>query len=46
MLLEFGDAFGKLITLKMEPTSSWLPYLGKPIEKTTKLDTTIGYYMT
>jgi hypothetical protein len=45
-LTEFGAALSKLITPKVEPVSNWLSYLGKPIEKTTKLDTAIGCYMT
>jgi hypothetical protein len=32
-LPEFGAALGKLTTSKVEPASSWLSYLGKPIEK-------------
>jgi hypothetical protein len=46
MLPELGAALGSLTTLKVEAASSWLSYLGKPTEKTTKLDTTIGCYMT
>jgi len=41
-----GAALSKLTTPKVEPASSWLYYLGKPIQKTTQLHTTTGCYMT
>jgi hypothetical protein len=45
-LPEFSAAFGKLTTPKMEPETSWLSYLGNPIEKAATLHTTTGCYMT
>jgi hypothetical protein len=45
-LPEFGAPLGILTIPKVEPASSWLSYLGKPIEKAAKLHITTSCYMT